>query len=47
MVNIVESYNLLIKFEEVNLVGHDGLYFLLVLPIDHSDACLRKIVCHC
>lgn len=46
MVHIVKSNDLLVKLKEVNLVCHNRLDFLLLLPIDHADASLRKVVCH-
>jgi hypothetical protein len=51
MVDIVKSYNFLVKFEKVDLVCSDDLNFLLILiclgAIYHSDPCLCKVICHC
>ena len=47
MIDVVERYYLLIKFEEMDFVCHHCLDFLLVLAVDHSDPCLRKVVGHC
>lgn len=46
MVNVVEGDNLLIELEEMDLVRHHCLYLLLVLPINHTDTCLREVVGH-
>jgi hypothetical protein len=46
MIDVVEGHYLLIKFEEVNLVGHHCLNLLLILAIDHSNARLREVVSH-
>lgn len=46
VINVVESHNLLVKFEEVDFVGHYCFYFLLVLPVYHADTRLREVVRH-
>jgi hypothetical protein len=47
VVDVVESYDLLVEFKEVDLVGHYCFYFLLVLPVYHADASLGEVVGHC
>ena len=50
MVHIIECNYLLIKLEEMNLVGPYLLHLILVLvslrPIQHSNASLGKVVGH-
>jgi hypothetical protein len=46
VVDVVKSHNLLIELEEVNLVGHNCFYFLLILPINHANPCLGKVIGH-
>ena len=46
VIDVVESHNLLVKLEEMDLVGHYCFYFLLVLPINHTDAGLGEVVGH-
>ena len=51
VIDVIKGHNLLVKFEEVDLVGSCRFKLLLVRlilwSIDHSDACLCKIVGHC
>jgi hypothetical protein len=46
MVDIVESHDLLVEFEEVDLVSHYCFDFLLILSIDHADTSLREVIGH-
>ena len=47
VIDVVECDYLLIKLEEMDFVRHHCLDFLLVLSVDHTDTCLRKVVGHC
>jgi len=50
VIDVVKGHNLLVELEEVDLVCSCRFKLLLVClilgSIDHSDACLCKVVCH-